>query len=174
MIPHPQPNEYAEYYGGYINRVPQGADIWAVLAAQPAEVKALLANVSEEQANQRPAPGEWSIKEVMGHVTDTERIFAYRALRIGRNDPTPIEGFEQDEYVTATDFNKRTLASFVEEFALLRQANLLAFQPMDESEWERMGTASTYPVSARALLYKMAGHVMHHVESLKTSYGVKG
>jgi uncharacterized damage-inducible protein DinB len=174
MIPRPQPDEYAPYYGQYIRRVPEGSDIFSVLSAQPNELRALLQPVSDEQANVRPAPGEWSVKEVVGHICDAERIFAYRALRVARADATPLPGFEQDDYVRATSFNARTLPDLIEEFALQRRSNVLCFQPLTDAELARRGTASNNPVSVRALLYMMAGHVMHHIESLTVDYKVQG
>ncbi|MCC6803549.1 MAG: DinB family protein [Anaerolineae bacterium] len=174
MIARPQPDEFAPYYAGYIQRVPDGIDIFAVLSRQPDDLRALLQNVGDEQANARPAPGEWSIKEVVGHVCDTERVFAYRAMRVARGDMTALPGFDQDDYVRATDFNARTLPDLVDEFAAQRRANVFCFQPLTEDETTRRGTASSKLVSVRALLYMMAGHVLHHVESLQTTYGVQG
>lgn len=175
MIQPPQADEFAPYYGGYIQRVPPGADLFALLAAQPGELRALLQAVSETQANARPKPGEWSIKEVIGHLNDTERIFAYRALRIARGDTTPLPGFEQDDYVRGTDFNQRTLADLLDEFAAQRQANVLCFKVLTAAEIERRGsTTSGTPFSVRALLYMLAGHVMHHIESLTVDYKVGG
>lgn len=174
MIPHPQADEYGAYYEGYIQRVPEGSDLFALLGKQPDDLHALLQGVSDAQANARPAPGEWSVKEVMGHLCDTERVFAYRAMRIARNDTTPLPGFEQDDYVRATDFNARSLADLIEEFSLQRRANLICFKPLTEAEIMRRGTASNNPFSVRALLYIMAGHVLHHVQSLKTDYKVGG
>jgi uncharacterized damage-inducible protein DinB len=173
MIPRPQADEFAPYFGRYIERVPEGTDLFALLSSQPDELRELLQDVSEEQANVRPAPGEWSIKEVMGHICDVERIFAFRALWIARGDTQPLPGFEQDDYVRATDFNARTLADLVEEFTLQRRANLLCFKPLTDGELARHGTASSGPFSVRALLYTLAGHVIHHIESLKTDYKVE-
>jgi len=173
MIQPPQTDEYAPYYAGYIGRVPPGSDLFALLAAQPDELRALLHNVADDPASLPPKPGEWSIKEVIGHVIDTERIFAYRALRFSRGDSTPIPGFEQDDYVRGTDFNRRSLADLIEEFALVRGANILQFRTLTDAESQRRGTASGNPFTPRALLYCMAGHVMHHVESLKVDYGVQ-
>jgi hypothetical protein len=174
MIPFPQADEYFTYYAGYIQRVPQGSDLFAILSQQPEELRALLQNVPDAQANVRPAPGEWSIKEVVGHICDTERVFAYRALRMARADTTPLPGFEQDDFVRGTDFNVRSLPDLVEEFTLQRRANLVCFRPLTAEELNRRGTASGYPFSVRALLYIMAGHVMHHIESLKDTYKVGG
>jgi uncharacterized damage-inducible protein DinB len=174
MIQHPQPDEAAPYYFNYINRVPQGADLFALLAAQPGELRGLLQAVTEGQANARPQPGEWSVKEVLGHLNDTERIFAYRALRIARGDTTPLAGFEQDDYVRGTDFNRRTLADLLDEFAAQRQANVLCFKALTAAESERRGTASNNPISTRACLYILVGHVLHHMESLRVDYKVGG
>ncbi len=172
MIPRPQADEHAPYYSRYIDLVPEGADIYALMSAQPDALRGLLLHISDEQANIRPAPGEWSIKEVIGHICDGERVFAYRALRVARADETPLPGFEQNDYVTATDFNARSLSDLLNEFMFQRRANVLCFKPLSEAELLRRGTASNNPVTVRALLYMMIGHVMHHVESLKTSYHV--
>jgi hypothetical protein len=174
MIQRPQPDEHAAYYGGYIQRVPAGQDVFAVLTAQPAELRALLQTVTDAAASVPHKAGEWSVKEVIGHINDTERIFAYRTLCIARGDQTPLPGFEQDDYVRATDFSRRSLSDLVEEFALQRQANLLCFKPLTAAEIDRRGTASGNPFSVRALLFAMAGHVIHHVESLKVDYKVGG
>src|SRR5215813_13753345 len=99
MIQAPKADEHGAFYAGYIQRVPPNSDIFAVLMGQPAELRALLKNMTDERANVRPAPGEWSVKEVIGHINDAERVFAYRALRIARGDSTPLAGFEQDDYV---------------------------------------------------------------------------
>ena len=172
MIAYPQPDEYKSFFTGYIQRVPENTDIIALLTSQPDELRKLLQNVSDKQANSRPAPGEWSIKEIMGHINDTERIFTYRALRISRNDPTPLPGFEQNDYIIATDFNARSLSDLLDEFTFQRRANILCFKPLSAEETARRGVASHAPISSRALLFVMAGHVMHHIESLKTDYKV--
>ena len=174
MIPPPKPDEYAEYFGRYIQRVPPGSDIFALFAAQPGELRTLLQNVSDDQANVRPKPGEWSIKEVIGHLDDVERIFAYRLIWIARGDTTPLPGFEQDHFVRGTDFNRRSLSDLIEEFSYQRQANILCFKPLTEAEMGRRGTASGNPFSPRALLYVLVGHVMHHIELLTVDYKVKG
>jgi hypothetical protein len=172
MIARPQSDEYGQFYAGYINRVPEGKDVLAVLAEQPDDLRALLSGVTDEQASVRPAPSEWSVKEVIGHVNDTERIFAYRTLRIARGDTTPLPGFEQNDYVESTDFNKRSLADLLDEFECQRRANVLCFKPLTDAEIDRRGTASNNPISVRAALHILAGHVLHHYESLKTDYKV--
>ena len=172
MIPFPQADEHIPYYGNYIKLVPQGTDILALLNQQPDELRTLLQHVSDEQANVRPAPGEWSIKEVVGHLCDTERILAYRAVCIARGDQTPLAGFEPDDYVNGTDFNVPSLPDLVEEFELQRRANVLCFRSFTTEEAARRGTASGNPFSARALLYLLGGHVIHHMDSLKMVYKV--
>ncbi len=174
MIPRPQSDEYAPFYAGYVGRVPEGADIFAVLSGQPDEMAALLNDLSDEAANARPAPGEWSVKEVLGHICDTERVFSYRALRIARGDVTPLTGLDQNAYLEGTDYNRRPIADLEDELRFQRRANLLCLKPLSEAEFARRGTASDKPVSARALLYMMAGHVMHHIESLRVDYNVAG
>ena len=172
MIARPQSDEFFEYYGGYIRHVPEGADVLALMPTQADDLRRLLANVSDEQSNVKPAPGEWSIKEVLGHICDTERILSYRALRIARGDTTPLAGFEQDDYVTGTDFSVRTVADLVDEFEAARRANVLCFRAFTDAEIGRRGTASGYPFSVRALLYILVGHVLHHSKSLQVDYHV--
>lgn len=171
-ITRPDEHEYAPYYAGYIGRVPDG-DIFDILAGQIGALRALLANVSPIQADFRPGPAEWSIKEVVGHMIDTERVFAYRALRVSRKDQTPLPGFDQDAYIRETDYGARTLADLLEEFDLLRRANLLAFKPLSPEASLRLGMASGFVVSARALIYMLAGHVEHHMQSLRDDYLAK-
>lgn len=171
-IPRPNPDEYGAFYTGYIGRVPEGADVFALMEQQPTDLRALLRGVTDEAASARLTPTEWSIKEVLGHICDTERVFSYRAMRVARGDTTPLPGFDQDDYVNATNFNARSLVSLLDEFAALRQANLLTFRPLTEAELIRRGTASSNPITPRALLFMMAGHVLHHVESLKANYKV--
>ena len=168
-IERPGENEYAPFYAGYVQRVPNG-DVFDLLACQSDTLCTLLAALPAEQADFRPGPAEWSIKEVVGHINDAERVFAYRALRISRGDQTPLPGFEQDDYVRAANFGERTLPDLLEEFDLLRRANLLAFTRLSDEVSQRQGTASGFGVSVRALIYIMAGHVEHHLESLRKDY----
>jgi hypothetical protein len=168
-IEHPASDEYAPYYAAYVSLVPDG-DIIQILDGQVDTLPKLLSGLSGEQANFRFGPEEWSVKEVVGHINDAERVFAYRALRFARNDPTPLPGFEQNSYVREANFDARTLPDLVQEFEWLRRANILAFKLLSADMSQRRGMASGYGFSVRALLYIMAGHVEHHVESLKTNY----
>ena len=169
VIARPGADEYAPYYGTYIGKVPEG-DLRAMLSSQLAETMALLRSIPESQGGHRYAPDKWSIKEVLGHLIDSERIFSYRALRIARGDATPLPGFEQDDYIPAGRFDARTVRDLADELAAVRQATIHLFAHLDEAAFERRGTASGKPVSARALAYIIAGHELHHVGILKTRY----
>jgi len=165
----PEKTEYAEYYETYVSLVEE-TDIVATLQTQLTEMQNLLAGISEEKGAFAYATDKWTIKEVIGHLSDGEKIFAYRALRISRADKTPMEGFEQDGYVENADFNARQLTDLAEEFALLRRANNLFFKSLTAEAWQRCGTASEAEVSVRALAYIMVGHVRHHANILRSRY----
>ena len=165
----PDASEHAPYYGRYTSLMGRG-DIVDTLAQQCPETIALLSSLSDGQANYRYAPGKWSIKEMLGHVVDTERIFAYRALRIARNDQTPIEGFEQDDYVRGANFSECRLTDMLDEFAVVRRASILLFQQLTPEAWLRHGTASQMGISVRAVAYIIAGHEIYHRNALKEKY----
>ncbi len=165
----PDPTEYAEYYERYVSLVPE-EDLGPVLAAQPEEIKTALDGVPDEKGTYAYADGKWTIKELLSHIIDGERIFAYRALRISRGDKTPIEGFEQDDYIANSNANNRTFADLLDEFTLERQANLRLFAHLTDENSKRIGTASDNPVSARAIAWIMAGHIRHHIGVLKERY----
>ncbi|HME00197.1 MAG TPA: DinB family protein [Terriglobia bacterium] len=169
MTTRPKATEYAPYYGKYISLVPDG-DIVALLEEQLRGTTALLSAVSEQQADYRYAPEKWTVKQVLGHLTDTERIFAYRALRISRHDATPIEGFEQDDYVRYGPFEICRMTDLVEDFAAVRRATLSLFRRLDAEAWQRRGTANQNEVTVRALAYCIAGHELHHLAILKDKY----
>lgn len=161
--------EYQEYYDTYVSLVDE-IDIVGALQTQADEVQKLLSEISEEKAAHAYAEDKWSIKQLVGHLIDGEKIFAYRALRISRNDQTPIEGFEQDGYIENSNFDAASLADLAEEFLLNRKANILFFKNLTDKAWMRIGTASGSPVSTRALAYIMLGHVRHHTNILKSRY----
>lgn len=165
----PQPTEYAGYYEKYVSLVP-GTDILGVLEAQGMLMTQLLGARSEREGNFRYAPDKWTVKEVVGHITDTERIFAYRALRISRNDKTPIEGFEQDDYVKNGGFNDRTLIDLAGEFSQVRSATLALFLGLGGDAWQRRGVANKNEVTVRALAFIIAGHELHHRRILEEKY----
>ena len=165
----PESNEFVPYYSKYISLVRDG-DVVSTLRQQLDNSLSLLRGISEEKANSRYAPDKWSVKEVVGHVLDTERIFGYRALRFARNDQTPLNGFEQDDYVRAANFGKIRLSDLADEFQNVRQANIHLFRSLDDAAWLRRGAANENEVSVRALAYIIAGHELHHMGILKTKY----
>jgi len=165
----PQTSEYASYYETYVSKV-QGSDIIGILEAQRLQTAQLFAGRSERDGNFRYAPDKWTVKEVVGHVNDTERIFAYRALRIARGDQTPLSGFEQDDYVRTGGFSERTLADLAEEFSSVRGATLALLRPLTEEAWMRRGVANKNEVTVRGLAFIIAGHELHHREILKERY----
>jgi hypothetical protein len=165
----PEETEYLPYYGKYISLIQDG-DILATLGQQIEETLGLLRSIPESQAGFRYAPGKWSIKELVGHVIDGERIFAYRALRFARNDRTPVPGYEQDDYIREASFDDCTLAGLAAEFESVRQSTLFLFKHLNEAAWTRRGTANDSEVSVRALAYIIAGHEQHHREILRTRY----
>lgn len=165
----PETNEFAPYYNTYISLV-EGDDVLATLEGQPAELNNLFLSRSDDTGTASYAPGKWSVKEVLSHLIDGERIFAYRILRISRGDVTPIEGFEQDGYIENSNANNRSFADLLSEFELQRRSNLLLLNNLSDEGAMRMGTASDSPVTVRALAYIMAGHVTHHIGILKERY----
>ena len=165
----PGPDEYLAYYGQYIDRVPVG-DMIALLGQQLEATWALLAPLSPEQANFRPKPEDWNIIEVMGHIADGERVFAYRALRIARGDSTPLASFDQDLFVANANFSSRSLADLLDEYATVRRATISFFRTLDKDGWLRKGIAADNPISVRALAHIIAGHELHHVADFRQRY----
>lgn len=168
-VARPQSEEYAPYYEKYVSLITSD-DIIGVLETQRVQMGQLLAARSEREGNFRYAAGKWSVKEVIGHISDAERIFAYRLLRIGRGDETALSGFEQDGYIATGGFGERTLADVAAEFATVRAATMTLVQSLPEAAWKRRGTASDNPVTTRALAYIIAGHQLHHQNILNEKY----
>jgi len=168
-ISRPEETEYLPYYGKYVSLVP-GGNILEVLSRQLDETLALLRSVPEARAGFRYAEGKWSVKELVGHMIDTERIFAYRALRFARNDGTPLPGYEQDDYIRNASFDACALADLAAEFESVRRSTLFLFKHLDAEAWTRIGVASESEVSVRALAYIIAGHELHHRGILRDRY----
>ena len=164
----PAATEYAPFYANYVRLA--GSDPLQALRAQPPVLHRLLTGLSNEQALFRYAPGKWSIKEKLVHMIDTERIFAYRALRIARGDTTPLPGYEQDDYVPLSEADARPLAGILAEYDAVRAASLCLFESFGAAAAERVGKASDRPVSVRALAYMLAGHEAHHLQLLQERY----
>lgn len=166
----PATEEYAPFYVDYVQRAAQRKDLYEALSNQIAELHAALDALSDTQACFKPGPQEWSIKEVMGHLNDVERVFSYRLLRISRNDPTPLPGFEQNDFVREAGYDRYSLNDLLREFECLRMANTISIGHMIDEAIDHRGTASGYTVSARALVYMIVGHVDHHIASLQEKY----
>lgn len=169
----PEAGEFDPYYARYIDRVPEG-DVASLLKRQVRDTVAALRALPASKATYRYAEGKWSIAEVVGHLTDCERIFSYRALRIARADATPIEGFDENAYVPAGEFDRRTLADLIDEFELVRGATVAQARGFPPGAWTRVGTANGKPISVRALIYITAGHELDHLGTLRQRYGVGG
>ena len=167
----PADTEYALPYGTYVSLVPEDEVIF-VLENQPAEVAAFAAMVEPDRERFRYAPGKWSIRELLGHVIDTERVFGHRAFCIGHGEQQPLPGFDQEAYMATSTFDERPLYELVSEFAQVREVNLIVLRRFSEADWDRAGTASGHPVSVRALAFMMAGHVRHHLRILNEKYGL--
>jgi hypothetical protein len=169
VIARPQSGEYAPYYERYISLI-EDNDILATLDRQRREMVLLLSGLSEEQGDFRYAPEKWSAKQVLGHVCDTERVFAYRALRISRGDATPMEGFEQDDYVKNGPFARHVISEVIEDYIAVRRATISLLRSLEEAAWSRRGVANKNEVTVRALAYTIAGHEAHHRRILEEKY----
>jgi hypothetical protein len=167
----PAPDEFAPFYAGYVARIADDEDIVAVLADQHRVVLDRCAGIPESRGEFRYAPGKWSVKEIIGHLSDSERIFACRALRFARGDPAQLPGFDENEYVPAMAAGRRGVADLAAEWGDVRRASLSLFRHLPAEAWLRRGVASGRPVSVRALAYVIAGHVRHHLDVLAERYG---
>ena len=165
----PEITEYKDDYENYVSLVGE-TDIVFAMRKQLAEVEKLFASISEEKGEYAYATGKWTIKELLGHLINGERVFSYRALRISRGDKTPLSGFDQDLLTDNGNFNSVSLADLMQEFSHLCQANIIFFQNLSDEAWERTGTVNDNPASVRAIAYNMAGHVRHHIDILRFRY----
>ncbi len=170
-LPRPAPDEAAHYYQTYIAEV-GGENIGEQLVEQLSQVERLYSDLDDTAALARYAPGKWSPKEILGHLSDAERIFGYRLLRISRGDSTPLPGFDQNPYVAAGRFDERPLADLMSEFRAIRLSTLALASGIPSRAWTERGVASDNSVTARALLYIIVGHVAHHLLVLRTRYGL--
>lgn len=169
VISAPDSTEYAAYYSPYIDKV-AGNDVLAVLEAQLGQTLPVLEHVSEERSLHRYAPGKWSIRQVMSHVNDAERLFAFRAFWFARGIDDPLPSFDQDAAVTIAGADERSWSSHVDEFKSIRAGTLALFRNLPADAWMRRGVASGNPFTVRALAYICAGHVTHHVNVLQERY----
>ncbi len=163
----PQPSEYPAWADTYI-RLVEG-DVLQILERQASEFTDFI-NSLVEVADYAYEPGKWTIKQLIGHMIDTERILAYRLTSFARGEKTPLPGFDENAYVDHAHFADRSLLSFSEEFSLMRKSNLYLFKSLNETELDQMGKASNRDISVRAILFVIAGHVIHHTHIIKDRY----
>ena len=168
----PAPTEYPPFYGRYVETVGLG-DILALMRKSGRLFAEMLAAISEPRAGFRYADGKWSIREVVGHVTDAERVFSYRALRFARGDVTPVPGFDENEYARASNADARSLVDLAADFQAVRESSLRLFASLSAGAWEQRGTANGQTITVRALAYVTVGHVEHHMAVLHERYLVK-
>lgn len=169
MIGRPEFSEYAPYCAKYIALVPDD-DIRVALKANAGAIRAFLSSINEQQSLHRYAPGKWSIREVIAHVADVERIQSYRALRFARGETQPLAGFDPASYVAASNADSRDWKNIVGEFAATREATLALLANLPDEAWTRRGTADGFPLSVRAAAYVIAGHGIHHANLLREKY----
>ncbi|HEX6536350.1 MAG TPA: DinB family protein [Gemmatimonadaceae bacterium] len=172
-IPRPTESEYAPFFQAYVSKVPTG-DVLAMLARQVEETAALVDGLSNERAEYRYAPGKWSIKEVVGHIADSERIFVYRALCAARGERAELPGFDENAYVDTARFDRRTIQDLVAELRTVRAATVSFFDGLSDDDLARALVANKKPYTVRALAYVIAGHERHHQEGLVERYGLNG
>ena len=165
----PNPGDYSDYYNGYVNLV-EGDDIIKILYEQNKKAQDILNSFSEHKGNYRYADGKWTVKEVIGHLIDTERVFAYRSLCIARGEKKSLPGFDQNDYVTEGNFNRREIFELNYEFKLLRESNLLLFKSFTPDMLMRKGFANAASISVLATLFIIAGHELHHIKVLQEKY----
>ncbi len=166
----PKPDEYPEYDSVYMTYIPDSDNIITVLEDGRDKLQSLINSLPENKGNYSYAKGKWSIKEVLGHIADVERVHSYRAMCFARSERLSLPGFEQDDYVNAADFNSRSLLSLAAELSFLRSANITLFKSFDESTLLRRGIANNYEFSVRGLIFTIAGHELHHMKILREKY----
>jgi hypothetical protein len=167
----PAPTEHGPYYSLYIDRVPDG-DVLATLAGQVATTVAALRDLPAARADFAYAPGKWTVRQVLGHIVDCERVMAYRALRFARADATPLPGFDENLFADGAPHPRVPIADLAAELELVRRANLCFLGQLDDAQWGRGGTANDQPITVRALAWVIAGHELHHRRVLAERYGV--
>jgi uncharacterized damage-inducible protein DinB len=165
----PESNEYASFYAGYVERVPED-DVLSVFESQSAETQRLLSTLDDARASYRYAEGKWSIKEVIGHITDAERIFGFRALAIARGEQQSLPGFDEQAYMREANFDRWRIGDLAEHYALSRRANIVFFRNLPAEAWTRRGMANDSAITVRALAYIIVGHERHHVNVLRERY----
>jgi uncharacterized damage-inducible protein DinB len=169
-IPRPRESEYPKFFAGYVGKIPESGPVTA-LQAQTRSFAALGA-LSEERGDYRYADGKWSVKEVLGHMADAERVFAYRLLRIARADHTPLPGFDENAWSVTAPHARRRIKEVADEMSAVRAASLALYQSLDDTAIANHGTSNNAPITARALAWILAGHAQHHLDILRERYGL--
>jgi uncharacterized damage-inducible protein DinB len=169
-IARPQQSEFAPFYAGYIGKVPDSGPA-ALLTEQIATFETLR-SLPEDTGNHAYADGKWTVKEVVGHLADAERVFSYRLTRIARGDRTPLAGFDEHAWAKTAPHGRRKMSSVVDEMIAVRRSTLALIDSLDDSSVSNTGLANNHPVSARAICWILAGHTTHHLEILNERYGV--
>jgi uncharacterized damage-inducible protein DinB len=169
MEKRPEKDEYAHFYSTYVNLIPEG-DIVQILKQQIEETSDLLNDISDQQASFRYAPGKWSLKEVIGHVADTERIMAWRLLCIARGETISLPGFDENSYVENASFNQQSMNELLESLGVVRLSTLHLLKGLHQEDWLRRGVANESDVSVRGLVSIIAGHELHHRTIIKERY----
>ncbi len=166
----PEPGQYPAYFGNYIGLLPADEDVFDLMQVQANEVIELLTGLSEAEAEKAYAPGKWTIKELVQHMLDSERIFAYRALCIARGEKASLPGYEENDYAANSFANQRSMASMMEEYTMVRDSTIKLFRSFPEEVYDNLGTANDQPVSVRSILFVIPGHERHHINILKERY----
>lgn len=169
MLERPQAGEYNDFFTRYISLAPEG-NLITLLEEQQAETNRIFSGLSEDQADYRYAEGKWSLKEVLGHVTDTERIMSYRLLRIARGDQTPLPGFDQDAYMEGNPFDGLAVTDLLDNYNAVRQATIVLLKQLPVEAYTRSGIANQSPLTARAIAYIMYGHERNHLTIIQERY----
>lgn len=171
LIPKPQEGEFAPYAIMYVDQVPDDGQVLAYLETNFEVMRTYVLGLPQDRLDQPHAPGEWTVKDILMHVIDNERIFAYRILRLGRGDETPLAGYDQTAYVPNANANARTLEDILDEYKSVRDATMTLLKSLDATAIMREGNVSGFPVTVRGMIYIIAGHELHHLESIKRNYG---
>jgi len=170
IINRPDPSEFAPFYAGYVGKVPDSGP--GPLMQDQLGALEKLRSLPEDRANHAYAAGKWTVKELIGHLSDAERVFSYRLVRIARGDKTPLSGFDENAWAKAAPHGKRKMIDVIDEMIAVRHGTLTLVDSLDESTVSNVGLANNNSVSARAICWIMAGHTQHHLDILREKYGV--
>jgi hypothetical protein len=169
MLQRPDSSEYAPYFAPFVQLVPEGRFL-DIYKQQTEAALTLLKNVDEERQYFRYADGKWTLKEVLGHIIDSDRVFSYRVLRVARGDQTPLPGFDENLFTAGSNYNDRTWIDLLEEYEATHRSTLCLYRGLSSEAWTKLGTVSQVETTARALAYSSLGHELRHVDTIRTKY----